>query len=79
MHFYSFIYRSYTCHIKAIQTYKSLGAEIVSISKILAFDQSCYTKDFVSMQMANRKWAADIGSKLLTKVFKAVNNSVYVS
>jgi hypothetical protein len=66
--------RNYVVHLKALQTYIALGAEITKVHKVLTFKQKCFAKSYIETCTEFRKKSM---SKYEEDIYKKMSCSLY--
>ena len=67
----------YTLHYQNLQLYVQLGMEIKKIHRVISFEQSCWMKPYIDLNIEKRKEAVRNGDKVGKDLFKLFNNAVF--
>ncbi len=67
----------YVIHYQNLQLYVSLGMRIKKIHRVIQFEQSCWMKAYINLNIEKRKEAVRKGDKVGKDLFKLFNNAVF--
>ena len=68
---------NYVIHYQNLQLYVSLGMRIKKIHRVIQFDQSCWMKPYIDLNIEKRKEATRNGDQVGKDLFKLMNNAVF--
>ena len=69
--------KKYVINYQHLQLYVSLGMEIKKIHRVIQFEQSCWMKPSMDLNIEKRKQAMRRGDDSATDLFKLFNNPVF--
>ena len=64
-------------HYRNLQLYVSLGLKVRKVHRVMQFEQSCWMKPYIDLNIEKRKEATVSGDDAAKDLFKLFNNAVF--